>query len=378
MIAAGGMVWSAWHAGKDMPLEENTVLVRGPVVLGAALPLSGAYAERGAQLRSSIEYAVSEINEAGGVHGFNIDVVWKDTACTDQGARAAAESLTDEDAVRVIIGGVCESEIKALAGTANERQVLLVTPFGQRNDVSSEEGYVFSLGTTLTRLATTSAVYAYKDLQAHEAFMVLDPDASVESVFASSLTSSFTVQGGTMVGTYPLPRQTQSTSTDPLMSLESNIDMIVLAVADPVLAQTALASLKLSGTSANIISDASLFDGIPSEQLDQYEGVLFAKPDNGIKQVVFDDLIKHVRGESQATVSRPADLALLYSAVYLLRDAFLSVGLDPVRIREYLLGLSRWNGGAITDLTFDEHGAAVRDILIQQVKDGKVVTVKRY
>lgn len=77
--------------------------VDGTLRIGAVLPLSGELSGFGPGLRSAVELAVDDINDAGGVEG-DVELIVEDSRSTAEGALAATTSLIEERQVDALIG----------------------------------------------------------------------------------------------------------------------------------------------------------------------------------------------------------------------------------------------------------------------------------
>lgn len=77
--------------------------VDGTLRIGAVLPLSGELSDFGPGLRSAVELAVDDINDAGGVEG-DVELIVEDSQSSAEGALAAATTLIEERQVDALIG----------------------------------------------------------------------------------------------------------------------------------------------------------------------------------------------------------------------------------------------------------------------------------
>lgn len=77
--------------------------VDGTLRIGAVLPLSGELAGFGPGLRSAVELAVDDVNDAGGVEG-DVELFVEDSQSTAEGALAAATTLIEEQGVDALVG----------------------------------------------------------------------------------------------------------------------------------------------------------------------------------------------------------------------------------------------------------------------------------
>lgn len=96
-----------------------------PLKLGVLIPLSGVAAEGGRQMRDGFEMAKEEINQAGGVLGRPLDLIYYDTETTTEKAVRGARKLLDQDGVYALLHGFMSGETMALAEVAADYKVLL-------------------------------------------------------------------------------------------------------------------------------------------------------------------------------------------------------------------------------------------------------------
>ncbi|MFO0761191.1 MAG: ABC transporter substrate-binding protein [Byssovorax sp.] len=99
----------------------------GPWKVGAYLPLSGADAQYGVDTKEGIELAIGEANDAGGVKGRPIKVVYEDDKSNPQEATNKVLQLIDRDRVVALLGEVTSSRSKAGGIVANKRRVPMIT-----------------------------------------------------------------------------------------------------------------------------------------------------------------------------------------------------------------------------------------------------------
>jgi branched-chain amino acid transport system substrate-binding protein len=128
----------------EQPSPENSGNTQDPVVeagepykLGVCLRFSD---EAGVRMRKTIEHAVSVINEAGGVGGHPLDVVYYD----DEGDAAksidAMTRLISQDNVLAIIGPTTSSCALAIIDMAAQYEVPIITPQATNTSITAEYG----------------------------------------------------------------------------------------------------------------------------------------------------------------------------------------------------------------------------------------------
>ena len=95
---------------------------RADVVIGVAVPRSGAYVAVGEQVLRGVEAAARDLNAKGGLDGQTIRLDVQDDACDSNKAVAVANHYATND-VRLVVGHVCSnasiaaSEVYAASGT---------------------------------------------------------------------------------------------------------------------------------------------------------------------------------------------------------------------------------------------------------------------
>ena len=75
-----------------------------PIKIGAIVSLTGTYAGLGDPEKKTIEMEVKRINEAGGINGRPVEVIFEDDGTDETKAVAAASKLIEQDNVVAIIG----------------------------------------------------------------------------------------------------------------------------------------------------------------------------------------------------------------------------------------------------------------------------------
>lgn len=86
-----------------------------PIKMGALVPLTGFVGILGPPMQNNAQLAVDEINEAGGVMGSQIELIFEDTASDPDTAVERARKLIQQDEVDVIIGVLTSAERWAVA-----------------------------------------------------------------------------------------------------------------------------------------------------------------------------------------------------------------------------------------------------------------------
>lgn len=99
------------------------------LVIGGVAPLTGDYANYGKQNSNGAYLAAKEINAAGGVNGFQLNVQFQDSQGDPDSAVTAYGKLMDQG-MKVSLGGTLSGETASIVAAAKEDGLLVLTPTG--------------------------------------------------------------------------------------------------------------------------------------------------------------------------------------------------------------------------------------------------------
>jgi len=113
----------------------SQVMAETPIKIGVVTPLSGTYAGIGQPIRWGMEMAAKEINEAGGIAGRQLQLIFEDEEANPAVAVQRAERLIQVE------------KVDFLTGTVNSGSTLAVGQLGERNNtlVSTTVSYADSI-----------------------------------------------------------------------------------------------------------------------------------------------------------------------------------------------------------------------------------------
>ncbi len=109
---------------------ETTQETKDPYVIGAVLSETGTYAGLGEPERNTLEMEVAKINDAGGVNGHPIEIVYEDDATDPDTAVAATTRLIDKDGVIAIIGATGTGATMAMRQEIDRAGIPQLSPAG--------------------------------------------------------------------------------------------------------------------------------------------------------------------------------------------------------------------------------------------------------
>lgn len=168
-----------------------------PVRLGALLPLSGYFAPTGQPMADAYNMAVKEANEAGGVLGRRVEMVFGDDACDPGAAVVSANQLVSKD-ITVSVGGGCSVAAVPSLKIFRAAGIPMIIPAANSTDLLAP-GYdsVFLLAGT-TRLEAKRAVEAMGGLGVRRVAVVDDGTSFSDTLASETITFVKEVDNGTV------------------------------------------------------------------------------------------------------------------------------------------------------------------------------------
>ncbi len=351
-----------------------------PASFGAILPLEGDQSRIGTALKDAAYIALNAINAEGGVRGFEMEAYWKNSGCNAEEAVAALNQLIEEKEIRVVFGGLCPQEAKALAEAAQERGVLLMSPSASLSPFSEGKPLVFRTSVPNNVLQDAAARFFAEELHASRVLIAGESEKVFEIWGAALFEEKFKEQENTDFTAQVVMGESESVYQEKIAPFaESEIDGIYVFAETPQFLSRFTEGAKAAGISVPITAIGNIeWEIIPvtSTTTDTYIIEPFInREDKRVQQ--FLSQFKDAYGEIPKDIPLRF-LANMYTQVFLIRDGFLAVGLDPIRLREFFNGLSQWQGGAFSRLTFNEEGNPLKTIEVKQWKDGAWERVKKY
>jgi len=118
----------------------------GVIKLGVIGPMTGSVAVYGTGVSKGVELAVAEINAAGGLEiggvTYTIETETKDDQCDPTECLNAMNALI-ADGVQIVVGSATSGCTSAITSVANSEHVIMITPSGTSDSLTSTMDYVF-------------------------------------------------------------------------------------------------------------------------------------------------------------------------------------------------------------------------------------------
>jgi len=142
------------------------------IKMGILCPLTGPISAYGQEQKNAVEMAVEEINAAGGILGKQIVTQLEDDEKKPELAASMTQKLIN-DGVDVIIGGMSSSETMAGGPIANDKEVLMISPWST-NPLAAEGDWVFRACFSDEFQGAIQAQYMLEGLQCKKPAQLLD------------------------------------------------------------------------------------------------------------------------------------------------------------------------------------------------------------
>ena len=77
--------------------------------IGVASPFTGDLAAYGDNVKAGVSLKLKEINDAGGINGQKVELVWGDDLCAPKDAGTVASKFASDKSIVAVIGHLCSS-----------------------------------------------------------------------------------------------------------------------------------------------------------------------------------------------------------------------------------------------------------------------------
>jgi branched-chain amino acid transport system substrate-binding protein len=128
-----------------------------PITVGWIGAMTGPIAKYGAY--QSARLAEAEINEAGGINGRPLKLIYEDGKGDPKTALSAAMKLVSSDAVKIVIGGHCTPESLAIAPFLERNKIIMLAAITSNPKLTTAGDYIFRLTPVSLRLAEITAPF---------------------------------------------------------------------------------------------------------------------------------------------------------------------------------------------------------------------------
>ncbi len=166
-----------------------------PVRIALAVALTGIAAEDNRPAIRAAQLAVSEVNEAGGIHGVPLEMIVMDNGSTPLGSKRVAEEA-DKAGVLGVIGPLWSSHAMPMASVLQEAGVPMITPTATKPEITGVGDCIFRACMSDRFQGRVMARFAYEHLGARTAVTLTNVSEDYSITLADVFVKSFEEAGG--------------------------------------------------------------------------------------------------------------------------------------------------------------------------------------
>ncbi len=324
VLLATTMAFSVTACGNSSSNENDEKVL----FIGGSGPLTGDYATYGTSTKNGSTIAIEEINNAGGVNGYKLKLVYEDDQADPQQAVQAYASLMD-DGMNVTLGGTTSSACVAVSEEANKDNLLMVTPTATQKEATQYPG-----GFRVCFMDPDQGTYAARFIKENDVgkkIAVLYDKSSDYSVGVyENFKSEAKKLGLEIVETQAFTNQSNTDFSVQLQAVKSSgADLLFLPIyaqeAAYVLTQANSASLDVTFFGVDGLD--GVIEKIGESNLSLTEGVMLLTPfvATSQEQNVVSFVTKYKERHGQTPDQFAADA---YDAIYTIAEAFKTAGVE--------------------------------------------------
>ncbi|HWF88661.1 MAG TPA: ABC transporter substrate-binding protein [Pyrinomonadaceae bacterium] len=355
------------------PGDDDTASRHSTIKIGYFGDLTGPTFNFGQSAINGVLMAASEINQAGGINGHQIDVVIEDDKGNPEEAARLTAKLIDRDKVVAIIAGGTSGNSRAAAPKAQASHVPMISPSSTDPAVTQMGNYIFRACFVDTFQGEVMATFASATLKAKKAAILFDFNSAYSKGLTDYFKLSFARLGGTIVS--------EQTYTQGDADFKGQLSTIRSAEPDVIYIPGYYGEVALIAKQARMIGLAQPLlggDGWDAPELwqiggDALNGAYISThysvddPSPAIQQFVA--LYKQRYGN----LLPDAHAALAYDAARILFDAISRTGTtDSNKLRDSLAQTKNFNG--VTGvISMDADRNAVKPAVVLKLQDLKFI-----
>ena len=397
---------TATSPATEAMMEPTAMMLTDPLVIGHLNAFTGSLSYFGETHLNAVNLAAKHINDAGGIHGAQIEVIEKDTGVNPVQGVDAARALVSIDGAVAIVGSLASGVTLAVAESVTIPQgVLQVTGASTSPAITVLEDNDFLFRTAVSDAAQGVVLARVAQEQGYLTAGIMYINNAYGDGLAAQFEETFKSLGGTVTAKVA-HEETQPTFTSELEKATEGEPDVLIAMSYPGQAEIYLRE-SIEGGYADkfLFVDATkspeMMEVVGWEALDGNLGTAQGAPDSPALQV-FQSAYAETYGEE---VQHPFT-SETYDATVLIALAAAKAGTttDSTAIRDALRSVANPPGqvvgpgvagiiealeliaagedinyeGAAGTVDFDENGDVVGYIEVWQVKDGEIISTGRF
>ena len=210
--------------GSTAPSEPAT---DEPFRVGAMDALTGPAETYGNPILQAKQFAVEEINAAGGINGRMLELVAEDSKCAAQDAITAYNKLTDVDGVKIILGTTCSGAMLGAAPLAEDEGVVMLSASATSPDIATAGNYIFRTAINDDQLGIDTGNAIFVD--GYRTVATITESTDYAEGARRTTTARFEELGGTVIASESYSTEITDFRTQITKLIADNPDAIYLA-----------------------------------------------------------------------------------------------------------------------------------------------------
>lgn len=347
------------------------------IKIGGIGPLSGEAETYGKSVKNGAELAVKEINEAGGVNGVKLELMFQDDEADGAKAKSAYEKLMD-DGMQILMGAVTSGASVALNDLVKQDGILQVSPSGSQKEVASENDNAFRICFTDPLQGTKMADYVKTELKYTKAAIIYNQDDSYSTGIYEAFKAEWEKNGGTVSADTSFSKDAKDFSAQMTKIKSSDAEFLFMPIYAEKAAQIALAADE-KGVDIPMVGCDGL-DGILSylkgDQAKYVEGLIYLTP--FVASDKNEHIQKFVAAYNKDYGTDPDQFAAdAYDAVYVIKEALTKADVKSAKDLDNAALVKAMTeievDGLTGNMTFDKNGDPNKDAKVAKIVDGQYV-----
>ena len=329
--------------------------------------LSGENAVAGDMIKRGTDLAVKQINDAGGINGRQLEVIYQDDQLDPKVGVSAFEKLVSVDRVPVVIQAIGSSVMLAEAPLAERRKVVLISPTCTSDEITNAGDYIFRISPRDSDQGEVLARIASQKFNAKKSACLFINNAYGEGL-RNNYVQSFQRDGGEVAVTEGFNTGTTDLRTQLVKVKAANVPVTAL-ISHFQEGATALRQARELGLRMQFIGPDGLF--VP-RIID-----LTTNASDGLIVTTFGwnketPIARQFSTAFQATYNMEPDVfaAYGYDCLRVIANAIQKGGITPDGIKQALYDTKNLDG-VTGPTTFDRNGDVQKPFSIYRVENGK-------
>jgi branched-chain amino acid transport system substrate-binding protein len=347
--------------------------------IGVASPFTGDLAAYGDNIKAGVSLKLKEINDAGGINGQKVELVWGDDLCAPKDAGTVGSKFAADKSIVAVIGHLCSSATLAAMPIYVRAGVPAISPTSTNPTIGDVgKGWFFRNCYTDDFQGKYLASHVVPKLLGKNSVAIFYENNDYAIGLKDSFMAGAKSAGVKVTGAEAYVAKTTDFTPQLTKLLRDKPDTIFLCGYHP---EGAL----IAGQARKLGFNGPLFgaDGIDNEDYIKIGG---KATDNTYMTVPFLAASASAAGKDFAkrfkeAYGRDVDWmsANAYDCLGILAQVIAKTGPDRKKIREGLAAINSDSNGydGITGLTyFDKKGDCAKPAFVKMVKDGKFVAAE--